>query len=594
MSVTDKVVSNIATIPANHDTSTGAEQVAALFKNIGLNALGTVATSVLLAAALMHLGILEQAVSFAWASSIALCAAAHMMLRWRYRRAVPDPAWRRWALTFTALSLMEGMAWGWAAVYLAPDGYFEVQVLVLAVTFGVAAGAIPSRSFYFPAFCAFFVPTTIPYVLLKVGEASQVQQISGLFMMVYIVGMGGLAFNFNRNFKAAVDLRIESIALAEQFRRQKEVADEANQAKSRFMAAASHDLRQPAHALSLLIGALRGIALPEEATRLVASIEDSATALDRLFAELLEISKLDAGVIDVRRQNLPIYPLLKRICADYREQAAAKNIALTLIPNRNHVLTDPVLFGDRIMRNLIANAVQYTDAGRVVVGCRRHGSSLSVEVWDTGSGIPSEQQQRIFEEFYQLKNSERDRSKGLGLGLAIVRRMADLLGYKVTVVSRPGRGSCFRVDVPIVRAAAHELVEAPFNEQSGALARALIVVIDDERSIREATSSLLRGWGHHVISAGSVNEVLQLLAKCPVEPKLVICDYRLRNEQNGIEAVETLRSEYNENIPAILITGDTSPDRLQEAADSGLLLLHKPVSKSKLRAAMSNLLAAAR
>lgn len=579
------------TLP-EYRTLMGMEQVATLFRNVGLNALGTAATAVLLATTLIYLGITDEAIALLWVSSTAICVAAHLVLRWIYdRRAPSDANWRQWAWSFTAISLMEGITWGWASLYLATEGFFEIQVLVLAVTFGVAAGAIPARSSYLPAFCAMFFPATIPYVLLKVGVTSQVQQVSGLFMLVFIAGMGALAFNVNRNFKTAVDLRLRSIELAEQFRQQKELADEANRAKSRFLAAASHDLRQPAHALSLLIGALRGLALPEEATRLVALIEDSAVALDRLFAALLEISRLDAGVVEVRRQNLAIYPLLNRICSDYRELAAAKNITLKLHPSSASVFTDPVLFGDRIMRNLIANAVNYTDHGRVVVGCRLRGPSLSVEVWDTGPGIPIDQQQKIFEEFYQLKNAERDRAKGLGLGLAIVRRLTDLLGCKLAVVSQPGRGSCFRIDVPLANAAAPEELEAPLQEYSGALARALVVVIDDELAIREAMSSLLKSWGHDVVSAASVSQALQLLAACPIKPGLVISDYRLRNDENGIEAIEKLRSEYNEIIPAMLITGDTAPDRLQEAAASGLLLLHKPVSNSKLRAAISNLLA---
>ena len=190
-----------------------------------------------------------------------------------------------------------------------------------------------------------------------------------------------------------------------------------------------------------------------------------------------------------------------------------------------------------------------------------------------------------------MENSERDRAKGLGLGLAIVRRLTDLLGCKLSMVSQPSRGTCFRIDVPLANATAPKEPEVPLQGPSGSLARALVVVIDDEPSIREAMSSLLKRWGHDVVSAASVGHALQLLANCPIKPDLMICDYRLPNDENGIEAIEKLRLEYNDISPAMLITGDTAPDRLQEAAASGLLLLHKPVSNSKLRAAVSNLLA---
>lgn len=577
------------TLP-EHRTLWRTEQVSALFKHVGLNALGTSATAVLLATSLIQLGVTDAAICLSWALMIALCAAAQIILRWLYNRSPPvDASWQRWAWSLTTISLAEGIIWGWATVYLAPAGFFEIQILVLAVTFGVAAAAIPARSSYLPSFCALALPATIPYVLMKVGDTSQVQQVSALFMLIYIGGMSGLALNVNRAFKTAIGSRIGLEELAEQFRHQKDRADEANQAKSRFLAAASHDLRQPAHALSLMIGALRDISLPEDATRLVALIDDSALALDRLFAALLEISQLDAGVVQVRRQNLPILPLLSRICADFRELAAAKNITLKLHPCSANVFTDPVLFGDRIMRNLISNAVRYTEYGRVVVGCRLRGSLLSVEVWDTGPGIPIDQQHRIFEEFYQLRHSDHDRMRGYGLGLAIVRRLTDLLGCRLSMTSQIFRGSCFRIDVPLAIGTAEDR-DASYPEFSGVSARALIVVIDEAPSNREATCSLLRGWGHDVISADSLRQALQLLAVSPIIPSLIMCDYQLPNGDNGIEAIERLRSEYNDDIPAMLISGDNATDRTNEAAASGLPLLLKPVSSSKLRATISGLL----
>jgi two-component system, sensor histidine kinase len=199
----------------------------------------------------------------------------------------------------------------------------------------------------------------------------------------------------------------------------------------------------------------------------------------------------------------------------------------------------------------------------------------------------------VFQEYYQLGNPERDRTKGLGLGLAIVRRLTDLLDCRLTLCSRPGHGSCFEVAIPL-SARPPRLVESEPEELSGALVQGLIVVIDDELAIREAMSSLLTEWGHDVVTAGSGDEAMQRLATCPVRPDLVICDYRLRDGENGVAVIERLRADYNETIPAMLITGDTAPDRLADAQASGLLLLHKPVSNSRLRAAIVNLIATAK
>ncbi len=400
-----------------------------------------------------------------------------------------------------------------------------------------------------------------------------------------------MARSFNANYADVLRLRFANLDLAEDLRRRNELVEQANLDKSRFLAAASHDLRQPIHALGLFVGALRGINLPPEGVRLVEQIEASAAAMDGLFSSLLDISRLDAGIVEVRRQSFAIQPLLDRICRDYAQEAKAKSLKLVSYPCSAIVRTDPVLM-ERILRNLIANAVHYTARGRIVVGCRRRAATIRAEVWDTGPGIPYAHQERVFQEYFQLENPERDRAKGLGLGLAIVRRLTNLLGSELVLCSRPGRGSCFSVVMPLASGAAEDSGPA-LKRYAGAPKLGLVLVIDDEAPIREGMATLLASWGHGVVAAGSGDEMLAELAECPDRPDLIICDYRLRAGENGIEVIERLRSEYNEAIPAMLITGDTAKDRLTEAQASALLLLHKPVSNAKLRAAIASLTAAA-
>jgi CheY-like chemotaxis protein len=309
--------------------------------------------------------------------------------------------------------------------------------------------------------------------------------------------------------------------------------------------------------------------------------------MDNLFSALLDISRLDAGVVEVHPKAFLIQPLLDRICRDHAEEADLKGIGLVCMRSGAVVHADPVLV-ERILRNLISNAVRYTDHGRVVIGCRR-AAALRVEVWDTGPGIAPHQEERIFQEYFQLANPERDREKGLGLGLAIVRRLTDLLGYELKLRSRLGRGSCFSVAIPLVHDGAASFGHAD-EPLALTLAHGLVLVIDDEIAIREAMAALLTGWGHEVVTAGSGAEVLAQIDGGLVRPDLIICDYRLRSGETGIEVIEALRSEYNGTVPAMLITGDTAPDRLAEASASGLLLLHKPVPNGKLRAAVANLM----
>jgi signal transduction histidine kinase/CheY-like chemotaxis protein len=373
-------------------------------------------------------------------------------------------------------------------------------------------------------------------------------------------------------------------------KRQKEIAEEASRAKSRFFAAASHDLRQPVHAMGLFIGALRNVPMNDEGQHLIRQIEMSAEAIDRLFAALLDISRLDAGVVQICRQAFVIDTVLARVCDDHSAQAAAKGLALSYVRCRAVVDSDPALV-ERIARNLISNAVRYTDAGRIVVGCRRRGSSLALQVWDTGRGIPPDQQELVFQEYYQVGNPESDREKGLGLGLAIVRRVADLLECDLRLWSEPRRGSCFEISLPRVNAAATPVSES-VDETGATSVSGLVVVVDDEKSIRTGMSALLTNWGYDVLTAGSADEAIRLLAGHTARPALLICDLRLRDGENGIQVIERLRTEYNANIPAMLITGDTATDRLVEVQTSELLVLHKPVPNSKLRAATVHLIAA--
>jgi signal transduction histidine kinase/CheY-like chemotaxis protein len=571
-----------------------AEQVAALFQHVTLGVIGAAAGALVLAGALIYLGALDWIKGASWISYIFGCAAAHLLLRYFYKRAKPnDDQWKIWAVLFTVISLAEGVGWGWASVSLAGDSdRFSLEMLVIVVTLNIAGGAIPAFSSYLPAFFALFLPTTIPSVFWSIASRDLFPEAIAmlLLMLIFITAMGGLGVLANQSFIELVGLRIRTNELAKDLRKQKEFAEQANLAKSSFLAAASHDLRQPVHALGLFVGALRAVELPSEGVRLVERIEESTNAMDSLFSAILDISRLDAGVVDVRAQAFAIQPLLDRICSDHAAEANRKSILIA-----NHlcgatVHTDPLLM-ERILRNLVSNAVRHTDAGRVVVGCRRRAGAISVQVWDTGPGIPLTERERIFQEYFQLHNPERDRAMGLGLGLAIVRRLSNLLSCPVTLCSEPGHGSCFCIEIPEASGTSN-IVEPRVVGYEAEVVRGLILVIDDEAAIRDAMHSLLTTWGYAVITAGSAAEMLANLAQCPKRPDMIICDYRLRGEENGIDVVRQLQSECNEAIPAMLITGDTAADRLLEAQASGLLLLHKPVPNGKLRAAIVNLMAA--
>lgn len=568
-----------------------AAQVAALFQNVVIGVLGAAASAIILVGALVHLDALNLATGSAWAGYIVCCAIAHIALRHGYDRAGPDSSnWRPWADMFVAVSLAEGIGWGWGSVALAGNsGHFSVEMVVMIVTLSVAAGAIPAFSSYLPAFIALFLPTTIPSLIWSFESRAVFPEATMMFMLmaIYVTCMGALGVRANRGFNELVGLRIKASELAADLLKQKELAEHASLAKSQFLAAASHDLRQPVHALGLYAGALRAVAgLPAAATRIVDRMESSTAAMNELFSAILDISRLDAGVVDVRLQPFALQPLLSRVCQDYAEEADEKSIVIRQVATRAAVLSDPHLI-ERILRNLVSNAIRHSDGGRVLVGCRRRMNALQIEIWDTGPGISPADRDRIFQEYIQLRNPERDRAKGLGLGLAIVRRLSELLGCTLSVRSEVGRGSCFGVRVPTTETSALA-THAGAEEAAGVAKGALILVVGDEIAVCDAMATLLTGWGYRVITATSGAEALAEMSRRPERPHVIVCDYRLRGDENGIEAIRLLQAKYDVPVPAVLITGDTAEGRLIEARESGLMLLHKPVHNSRLRAVIVN------
>ena len=312
---------------------------------------------------------------------------AHIQLCRFYRRSrLTSDRWQPWALSFTIISFAEGIGWGWSPIGLALAGRSDVRHLVFLIVGGVAAASIPGFSPFLPAFFAFFVPTVLGALVASITSTDPIQQAAFPIMLVFVGATGALGFKANQSFRQQVLLRIRTEELAEDLARQKDIAERANLAKSTFLAAASHDLRQPVHALGLLAGALRGIAMPVEGNTLLDQIEASTNAMDGLFTALLDISRLDAGVVEVHRRPFAVGPLLARICRDHADEARAKDIALILKRTVATVHSDPVLL-ERILSNLISNAVRYTDHGRIVVGCRTRGPTVSIQVWDTGRGF---------------------------------------------------------------------------------------------------------------------------------------------------------------------------------------------------------------
>lgn len=389
--------------------------------------------------------------------------------------------------------------------------------------------------------------------------------------------------------KAEERLRRARVGLERKVAERTQELELAGAAKSRFFAMASHDLRQPLHALGLFVAQLRTPLEPGERARTIERVDATRKEMDEMFNSLLDISRIDAGMLNPNVTEFPIGRLLQKSETAFDQATREKGLRLRVRPSDAWVRSDAMLL-ERILRNLVSNAVRYTLQGGILVGCRRRGEMLRIEVYDTGPGIPEDQRQNIFGEFFQVPAPDQNRSGGLGLGLAIVDRLRLLLNHPIELASTVGRGSRFTILVPKVdeclRAAAPADLPHP-----GAFAvdGKAILVIADTPIVQEGTGGLLSKWGCSVLAAGSDEAALVRLAEREQRPDLIISDYHLARGKTGIRAIEQINAAFGSSIPAILISGDTAAEPLRDAKDRGYVLLHKPVDPMQLRAVMHKL-----
>lgn len=389
--------------------------------------------------------------------------------------------------------------------------------------------------------------------------------------------------------RAEESLRGAQIELEHKVAERTQELELANAAKSRFLAMASHDLRQPLHALGLFVAQLRTPLNSGERTKTIERVDAARKEMDEMFNSLLDISRLDAGMLTPNITEFPIANLLQKLETTFHQATREKGIQLRIRRSNAWVRSDAMLL-ERILLNLVSNAVRYTLWGGIIVGCRRRGETLRIEVWDTGPGIPKDQKQNIFGEFFQVPAQERNRSGGLGLGLAIVDRLRLLLNHQIDLASRVGRGSRFAIELPMVdeRVASTAPVDSPYTGAFSAEGK-LILVIADAPMVTEGTGGLLSSWGYSVLTAGSDEAALMRVVQRQQPPDLIISDYHLASGKTGICAIEQINAAFGSSIPAILISGDTAAEPLRDANARGYILLHKPVEPMRLRAVMHEL-----
>lgn len=504
---------------------------------------------------------------------------------WRVRsRPVKARHARQRARACEWASLASSLLWALPLPWLWPAGRLDLQLLILTLLTGLTSGAIHSLSAHVRAFAWFMGPIVAAVVGQCLWQGDTVHLVIAATALVYGITSLRFAVAMHALQLRSLRQRDELADLAADLQHQKDRAEQASLGKTRFLAAASHDIRQPVHTLGLFLGAFDDAALSGRNAALIGPLRASARGLREMLDSVLDLSRADAGALQAELSALPLQPLLEALERDFAPLAEAKGLVLRMVPTRAWARADPALL-DRVLRNLVSNAVHYTARGGVLVGVRRRGARLQLDVWDTGPGIEPAEQGRLFDEFSRGPQAAQVAPQGLGLGLAIARRFAAAMGAGLSLASRPGRGSVFRV---VLEAAAAPLARPIAGASAGAMAASngllglRVLLVDDDPGVREATGLLLSDWGCNVQALDSPD---QLHPDQPL-PDVALTDNQFAGRLRAHEVAAWLNRRGAGHVPLLVLTGDTQADNLAPLTASGARVLGKPLEPAVLQDAL--------
>jgi len=565
------------------------EQVALLRQNFPMTLLASLATA-LGTLWVMGSGVDGQALAAWLVSHLLVVAGVYLALRSMDPTHAPA---RPSAYKLMACMAGMGLSWGSLGLVVMQWGNADSVIYAIGIISTVSSGALGLGAPLYRAYLT-YLSCAIGGVLLAIAMAGGPVLWPALVLTLVYYGLTCMqASTTDTATRRSIALKLENVRLVGELRAESQralaaqkTAEKADRDKSRFLAAASHDLRQPLHAMGLFLESLQRSPLNEHQQTVLDHAHAASSAAAEMLTTLLDYSRLEAGVVKVRPAAFAVQPLLTALEQEFGVQADNARLVYRTRETSAAVHADRALVG-LVMRNFISNALRYTARGGVLIACRRRGQRVALEVWDTGVGIPQHQWDDIFQEFLQLDNPERDRRKGLGLGLAIVHRLVREMGTTVELHSQPGRGSVFRLWLDAWDGALEDEAAPPSDDHS--LEGLHVLAIDDDEAVLLGMQSLLQSWGCRCTVAGSGAEALARLGER--RPDLIITDFRLRHEETGKQVLQALRTRLGIAVPAIIMTGDTSPQRLRDAQSTSALLLHKPVSTGQLREAMVQLLA---
>ena len=519
-----------------------------------------------------------------WALLVQTAQLGAATLAFRFKRldraTVPAKTW----LTRYRLALfLTASAWGLAPVMFFPandPAYAAAMVLgLLAIAVGGLTTIVADRE----GACLWLLPIVVPLPLALLRHDRPIYVVLAIFILIFAAISLRLVLHLHNVLRSTLRAEFENGALVRRLHQQIELTAQTSREKSQFLASASHDLRQPLHALSFFGATLERRMAHSIDQPLIHNMMRSIEALDASFGAILDISKLDAGAVEPHVQSFPIRDLFRRLQMSFAGQAEEAGLQLRFSAGSKIVTSDPQLL-ERIMANLVQNGLRYSRPGMgVSVVARRRRGGISLEVWDSGIGIEESELPKIFAEFYQVANPGRDRGKGLGMGLAIVKRLSELLGHELTVRSKLGSGSVFRIWV--ARTHVEQMDEFAVGAETipGVLDdRRTVLLIDDEEAIRTSVGELLAEWGYEVIAVPTIKDAVAATRKRDGMIDVVISDLRLRQGEDGLRAIEEVRQACGFAVPALLVSGDTAQEQVLRVHESGHIVLYKPVQAKEL------------
>lgn len=562
---------------------------------------GVMHTLLVLIVGWMYWGIAEQNSLLLWLGVMLTISMIRLAIVQAFVRMEPgDDELGKWDSVYLVAVFVTGIAWGAAGFLLYPPDNTVYQVALAFVIGGISSSATASLAARQIAVVFAVCPALLIASFRFLFDSTEGHLEMGILLLLYLAVLMNIGRAMHRQIIDALSLRFENQNLVQSLESTvsdlevaRREAEQSSRAKTRFLASASHDLRQPVHAMILFVAALaRRQADDKQSQELVGKIDRSLDSVKGLLDSLLDISKLDANIVHVRNERFDVRTLLDQVVNEFAGEAEGKGLHLRAAGQSIFVDSDLVLLG-RVVRNLAANAVRYTETGGILIAVRKRGGKARIEIWDTGIGIKDEDQREIFQEFFQLRTVSEDQQGGLGLGLSIVKRTCDLLQCPLEVISEPGSGSRFLVTLPLSSDQSHAVPRVDMDVLEAGVSddKPHILLVEDDPQSADAMRGLLESWGYKCALAERIEAIDDAVAELDGRIDLVVSDYRLPEGETGDVAAAKVRALAGENMPVLIVTGDTGPDRLLDLRGTGFDLLHKPVQPAELRAMVRHLLA---